>query len=89
MGEKGRGDCGTEFIVATHLGPNCLRLTSMSNKQGGDWTTGKQIDLSLIDPPSDNFSGILADIIYILWNPSDFLTPSLPDNSGNLGGTPQ
>ena len=31
MGEKHRGVCGTKF-VAMHLRPNCLGLTSMSNK---------------------------------------------------------
>ena len=88
MGGKRRGVCGTKFI-AMHLGPNCLGLASMSDKPGANWTTEKEIDASLVDPPSDKFSGILADIIPSLWNLFDFSTPSLPDNSGNLGGTQQ
>ena len=56
----------------------------MSNKPGDDCTTEKEIDLSRVDPPSDKFYGIFADIISILWNPFDFLTPSLLDDSGNL-----
>ena len=88
MGEKHKGVCGTWFVVM-HLGPNCLGLASMSNKRGADWTTEKQIDLSLVDPPSEKFSGILADIISTLWNPFDFSIPSLPDDLGNHGGTPQ
>ena len=78
----------TKF-VAMHLGPNCLGLASMSKKLGADWTTEKQTDLSLVDPPSHKFSGILVDITFILWNPFDFSTTSLPDDSGNLGCTPQ
>ena len=74
-GGKRRGVCETMF-VAMHLGLNCLVLASMSNKPGADWTTKKQIDLSLVDTPSDKFSGILADIISILWNPFGFLTPN-------------
>ena len=62
MGKNYRGVCGTKFL-AMHLGPNCLGLTSMSNKPGADWTTEKQTDLFLIDPPSDKFSEILAEII--------------------------
>ena len=88
MGGKRRGVCGTKF-VAIHLGPNCLDLASMSDKPGADWTTEKEIDVSLADPPSDKFSGILADIISSLWNLFDFSTPSLPDTPGNLGGTSQ
>ena len=72
-----------------HLGPDCLDLASMSNKPGPDWTTEKQIDLSLVHPLSDKFSGILADIISILSNFFEFLTPTLPDDSGNLKGTLQ
>ena len=64
-------------------------LVSMSNKLGDDWTTEKPIDLSLVDPPSDKFSGIVADIISTMSNPFDFSTPSLPGDSGNLRGTPQ
>ena len=79
--KKHRGICGTKF-VAMDLGSNCLDLASMSNKPGADWTTEKEIDLSLVDPPSDKFSGILADIISILWNPFDFSTPNLVDDSG-------
>ena len=75
MGEKRRSVCETMF-VAMHLGLNCLVLASMSNKPGADWATKKQIDLSLVDPPSDKFPGILGDIISILWNPFDFLTPN-------------
>ena len=88
MGEKHKGACGTKF-AAVHLGPNCLGLASMSNKLGADWTTEKQIDLSLVDSSSDKFSGILADIISTLCNPFDFSTPILPDDLDNLGGTPQ
>ena len=64
------------MFVAMHLGLNCLVLASMSNKPGADWTTKKQIDLSLVDPPSDKFFGILANIISILWNLFDFSTPN-------------
>ena len=65
MGEKHRGICGAKF-VAMHLGQNCLGLSFMSNKLGADWRTKKQIDLALVDPSSDKFSGIIADIISIL-----------------------
>ena len=85
MGEKHRCVYGTKF-VAMHLGPNCLGVASMSNKPEANWATEKQINLSLVDPPSDKFSGILADMI---WRPFDFSIPSLPDGSGNLRGTPQ
>ena len=88
MGKKHKGVFGTKF-VGMHRRPNCLGLASMSNKLGADWTNEKQIDLSLVEPPYDKFSGILADIISTLRNPFDFLTPSLPDDLGNLGGTPQ
>ena len=79
MGENHRGVCGTKF-VAMHQGPNCLGLAFMSNKLEADWLIEKQTDLSLVDPPSDKFSGILADNISIMWNPFDFSTPSLPDD---------
>ena len=84
MGKKHSAVCGTK-LVAMHLEPNCLDLASMSNKLGADWTTVKQIYLSLVE----KFSVSLTDMISILWNPFDFLTPSLPDDSSNLGGTPQ
>ena len=73
-GGKYRGVCETK-LVAMHLGPNCLDLASMSNKPGADWTTEKQIDLSLVHPLSDKFSGILADIISVLCN---FFNSRLP-----------
>ena len=88
MGEKCKGVCGTKFVTM-HLEPNCLDLACMIYKPGTDWTTKKQIDLSLVSPPSDKFSRILGYIISILWNPFDFSTRNLPDNLGNLGGTPQ
>ena len=88
MGRNHGGVCGTMF-VAMYLRRNCLGPASMSNKSGADWTNEKQIDLSLVDPPSHKFSGIFADTVSTLWNPFDFSTPSLPDDSGNLGGTPQ
>ena len=81
--------CGTT-LVAMDLGPNCLGLTSMSNKPRADWAIENQIDLSLVvDPPSEKFSGILADIISIPWHPFGLSTSSMPDDSGNLGGTLQ
>ena len=54
MEEKRRGVCGTAF-VAMHLGQNFLVMSSIRNKPGADWTIEKQIDLSLVDPPSNNF----------------------------------
>ena len=87
MGRNHRGVCRTMF-VAMYLRLNCLGPASMSNKSGADWTNEKRIDLSLVDPPSHKFSGTFADTVSTLWNPFDFSTPSLPDDSGNLGGTP-
>ena len=83
-----RDVCGTKF-VAMYQGPNCLGLTSISENPGADLTTEKEIDLSLVDPPSGKCYGILADIISILWNPFDFSTVSLPGDSDKLGGTQQ
>ena len=60
-----------------------MGLASESNKPRADWTTEEQIERSLVDPPSDKFSGVLADIISILWNPFDCSTPSLLDDSGS------
>ena len=88
MGRKHKGVCGSKF-VAMYPGPNCFGLASISNKLGADWTSEEQTDLSLVDPPSEKFSGILANIISTLWTPFDFSIPSLPDDLGNLGGTPQ
>ena len=55
----------------------------------GTMSGSAKLVLSLVEPLSNKFSVILADIISGLWRSFDFSIPSLPDGSGNLGSTPQ
>ena len=55
----------------------------------GTMSGSAKLVLSLVDPLSNKFSGILADIISGLWRSFDFSILSLSDGSGNLGSTPQ